>query len=484
MANIVPVPTPASNVILAPTPTTSAVTVVVPSIGKPFKFVLASSKTIAGWFGVTCEDCADDNIWGCYVTKSCWKVVIVALGAIFLFIAILMAIFFLGQIDDLLKYQKQLTEFEKAYPTLAKIMIIPLKKFYKTFTKTYNKTMKSLTRKFGKKPWFKFVVIMPCKCLRGTWTIFQKVLQPICLFSCTASGKIKNCIKETGFFQWASDKALKKAGLRADPKDERAAAKQAKIEEKAAKKQARIDAKEARKEAQREARQARNDAKLDALEDAEEAKRDAEEAAEEARLEAIEAAEEAKREAEEKAIENKASKAPPSSPSVPSPPSGPPPSPVPPITMAPPGIPPTATIPSTMHPTTPTTPPLMSNEQTMMYGVNQTQQYVDPYAAQQYVDPYATQQNVPDPHNGYGTHVEEGTQVQGYGAYGQEQYGIYGNDPGYTQQQGQQQGPYGQDQYGAATFEQQASQQYNYDPNVANAQQYQQQPYTGQQYYN
>jgi hypothetical protein len=219
-------------------------------------------------------------------------------------VAVLMAIFFLGQIDDLLKYQRQLTEFEKAYPTLAKIMIKPLKLFHESFMKTYTKTMKSLTKKFGKMRWFKFFVLFPCKCLRGTWVIFQKVLQPTCICSCTAYGKIKKIITDLGFFQWTTDKVLKKAGIRVDPKgdrkralkaikaakqakidarqakkqakivakqekqDEREAIKQARLEAKAAKKQARIDAKEAKKEARRAAREARNDAKLDALEDA------------------------------------------------------------------------------------------------------------------------------------------------------------------------------------------------------------------------
>jgi hypothetical protein len=389
-----------------------------------------------------------------------------------------MAIFFLGQIDDLLKYQRKLTEYEKAYPTLAKIMIKPLKAFHKKYSKMYDKTMKSMTRKFGKKPWFRFLVIMPCKCLRSTWVVFQNIYQPCCQFSFIATTKIKKCIEETGFFQWATDKVLKKTGLKADPKGDRKRAieakkeaRQAKIDEKkakqqarldaiAAKKQARIDAKLAKKEAQAAAREARNDAKLDAIEDAEEATTEAAEAAEEARQDALDAAEEARIEAEESLTP-----APPSSPAPPSPPSpaspgmpaGPPPSP------SPPGVPPAMS-------------PGMANQQAM-YGADPSQQYADPYAAQQYADPYAAQQYAVDPYGGYGAQGPQGPQ---------EQYRMYGNDPNINPQQGAY-GPkkeaYGQDQYGVVGPGQQPA-GYGYDqPNGANPQQYPQQQYGGQQYY-
>ena len=43
-----------TNGALVPAPASPA-TPVVPSVGKPFKFVLASSKVIASWFGIACE---------------------------------------------------------------------------------------------------------------------------------------------------------------------------------------------------------------------------------------------------------------------------------------------------------------------------------------------------------------------------------------------------------------------------------------------
>lgn len=120
-----------------------------------------------------------------------------------------MCLFFLGQIDDILKYQRQLAEYEKAYPTLARLLIKPLKSMHKAIVKSHNNTMRSLTRQFGHQPWFQFVVVWPCTCGKGTWKVFQMALQPSCHFCWGLCSHSRRFIRDTGL----PDYVLKKQDL-------------------------------------------------------------------------------------------------------------------------------------------------------------------------------------------------------------------------------------------------------------------------------
>ncbi|XP_024357436.1 uncharacterized protein [Physcomitrium patens] len=209
--------------------------------GNPFH-VLVSSKKIAEWFGVKCEDCPEDTVWGCYVTKSCWKVVMVNIGFVFVLVGLLLCLFFLGQIDDVLSYQRRLAEYESNYPTLAKLLISPLKSFHKGYVKAWERGYKSLEKRHGKKLWFAVLVMLPCKLLKVMWRIGQKCLQPTCGFCWSFTSTCKHCIKATGLFQ----SMFKKGGCMADPEGDARRAKETK-------KQAKLDAKKAKKQVMLEA---------------------------------------------------------------------------------------------------------------------------------------------------------------------------------------------------------------------------------------